>query len=160
MVGGCFKIVGGLVVLALVAVIGVAVFGGSDGSGSSGGSGNSGGSSSPAATEEAEPIEYQDVDINVLFDTLKSNALNAKNTYEGTPVRVTGVLTNIDASGDYFNIGNGDEYSFDSIQCYIKNDETLDKIAASSKGDTLTVCGTMSSVGEVLGYSMNVDYIE
>lgn len=109
---------------------------------------------------EPEPVEYQNVDINTLFETLSNNPLNAKKTYEGTTIRIAGVLKNIDASGDYFSLGNGDEWSFDSLMCYIKDDETLDKIASSSMGDTITVCGTVTSVGEILGYSMDVDYIE
>ena len=75
-------------------------------------------------------------------------------------MRFSGVLKNIDASGDYFALGNGDEWSFDSIQCYIRDDETLNAIASASMGDTITVCGTITSVGEILGYSMDVDYIE
>jgi len=113
-----------------------------------------------AAEPEPEPVEYQNVDINALFEALSNNPLNAKKTYEGATIRITGVLKNIDASGDYFSLGNGDEWSFDSLMCYIKDDGTLDKIASSSMGDTITVCGTVTSVGEILGYSMDVDYIE
>ncbi|MBR2682134.1 MAG: hypothetical protein IKE22_02590 [Atopobiaceae bacterium] len=164
-IGGCLKIVGAVVV-ALV-VLGL-VFGGSGSKSDSGKTDTA--ETKQEQTEEAakqeeaapepEPVSYQDVDINTLFETLSSNPLNAKNTYEGTPVRFTGVLKNIDASGKYFSLGNGDDYSFERIQCYIKNDDTLNAIASASMGDSITVCGTISSVGEVLGYSMDVDYIE
>ncbi len=177
--GGCLKIIGGAVVILLVLGL---VFGGSKSDKEKPVASNA---SQPAqeqtegktepeketeeqaeAETEAEPepepevVSYEDVDINTLFETLSNNPLNAKNTYEGVPVRFSGVLKNIDASGDYFALGNGDEWSFDSIQCYIRDDETLNAIASASMGDTITVCGTITSVGEILGYSMDVDYIE
>ena len=112
------------------------------------------------AEPEPEPVEYQDVSLSDLLDTLENNPLNAKKTYEGAYVRFSGVLDNIDASGDYFSLGTGEEWSFDHIQCFIRDDETLDRIAGASMGDTITVCGPITSVGEIMGYSMDVDYIE
>ena len=91
---------------------------------------------------------------------INARAMNAKNTYEGKNVRVSGVLSNIDASGKYFSIENDDEWSFESVTCYIKNDETRERIAGASTGDTLVVCGTITSVGEIMGYSIDVAYVE
>lgn len=110
--------------------------------------------------EEEEPIEYVDVTVDELTAALDSNPLKAKQTYQDAHIRLTGVLNNIDSSGNYFNVNNGDQYSFDSVYCSILDDATLDKIASSSIGDTLVVCGTVTDVGEVLGYYVDVDYIE
>ena len=171
--GGCLKIIGGFVVVLFVLVL---IVGGSE-SGSNKEKTSSSNASQAAqesteaqaeseekteaqAEPEPEPVTYEDVDINTLFDTLSNNPLNAKNTYEDKTVRFSGVLKNIDSSGKYFSLGNEDEWSFTSIQCFIRNDETLNAIAASSMGDTITVCGTITSVGEILGYSMDVDHIE
>ncbi len=113
-----------------------------------------------APEEEEEVIEYVDVSVDDLTSLLDENPLKAKNTYEGTYIRLTGVLNNIDASGDYFTLNNGDEWSFASVMCYITDDAALDRIANASMGETLTVCGPVTSVGEIMGYQMDVDYIE
>ncbi|MBR1830515.1 MAG: hypothetical protein IJ781_13650 [Atopobiaceae bacterium] len=170
--GGCLKIIGGVVVVLLVLGL---VVGGSNSGGKNDSSSGAQSQEKQAETQvdsqgeageepeeapEPEPVTYQDVDINTLFDTLSNNPLNAKNTFECTRVRFSGSLKNIDASGKYFSLGNGDEWSFDSIQCFIQNDDTLNRIASASMGDTITVCGTVTSVGEILGYSVDVDYIE
>lgn len=110
--------------------------------------------------EEEEPIEYQDVTVDELIAVLDDNPLKAKQTYQDAHIRLTGVLNNIDSSGSYFNLNNGDQYSFDSVYCSILDDATLDKVASASIGDTMVVCGTVTDVGEVLGYYMDVDYIE
>jgi transcriptional regulator with XRE-family HTH domain len=101
-----------------------------------------------------------DVTVDELTAALDSNPLKAKQTYQDAHIRLTGVLNNIDSSGNYFNVNNGDQYSFDSVYCSILDDATLDKVASSSIGDTLVVCGTVTDVGEVLGYYVDVDYIE
>ena len=111
-------------------------------------------------SEPEEPIEYQDVTVDELTAALDENPLKAKQTYQDAHIRLTGVLNNIDSSGSYFNLNNGDQYSFDSVYCSILDDTTLDRIASSSIGDTLVVCGTVTDVGEVLGYYVDVDYIE
>lgn len=110
--------------------------------------------------EKEEPIEYVDVTVDELTAALDNNPLKAKQTYQDAHIRLTGVLNNIDSSGNYFNVNNGDQYSFDSVYCSILDDATLDRIASSSIGDTLVVCGTVTDVGEVLGYYVDVDYIE
>ena len=160
------------IVLVVLVVIGAVFGGGSDEKASSGGQADKGQAEATAdagsdekqeeAEEQAEPepIEYQDVSLGDLLDTLENNPLNAKKTYEGAYVRFSGVLTNIDASGDYFSLGTGEEWSFDHIQCFIRDDETLDRVAAASMGDSLTVCGQITSVGEIMGYSMDVDHFE
>lgn len=102
-------------------------------------------------SEPEEPIEYQDVTVDELTAALDENPLKAKQTYQDAHIRLTGVLNNIDSSGSYFNLNNGDQYSFDSVYCSILDDATLDRIASSSIGDTLVVCGTVTDVGEVLG---------
>ena len=46
------------------------------------------------------------------------------------------------------------------VQCYIKNDDQKAQIASMSKGDTITLKGKCTDVGEVLGYSLDIDEIE
>ena len=120
--------------------------------------------SNQTSQKEVEAVEpqadYRNASAGELIDALDNNALNAKQTYEKANIRLSGTLSNIDASGKYFNLSDGDSFSFTSIQCFIKNDETRDRIASAAKGDTLTVCGKVTMVGEILGYSIDVDYIE
>ena len=44
--------------------------------------------------------------------------------------------------------------------CYIKSDEQLDKIKELSTGDDVTVGGKVTNVGEIMGYSIDIDYIK
>lgn len=53
-----------------------------------------------------------------------------------------------------------DNYMFRSVTCRIKTDEQLEKVKTLSKGDTITVKGKVTDVGELLGYSLNIDSIE
>ena len=113
------------------------------------------GSSPPP--EEKTPIV---VISDQLIAELRENALRASNTYKGEYVEVTGRLSNIDSSGKYFSISEiNNEYSFDSILCNIK-EEHLDTVSDFTKDQKVTVVGTIKSVGEVLGYSLDVDYIK
>ncbi len=112
-------------------------------------------------TTEA-PKEYIECRATDLFDALKANALKAKKTYEGKYVEITGYVTNIDASGDYISIGaskDNYDYFLDSIQCYVENDEQLDRVMELSDGEKVTIRGKITTVGEVMGYSLDIESI-
>ena len=51
------------------------------------------------------------------------------------------------------------EYAIIGVQCYIKGDEQKSQVAAMSQGNTVTLRGKVQSVGEVLGYSLDIDEI-
>ena len=108
---------------------------------------------------EEESIEYQEVSVQEMVDTLESNALKAKETYEGKYIEVSGYLNNIDSSGDYITL-YADEYSFTGVQCFAKNKDLKSQISNMSIGDTVTLRGKCTSVGEVLGYSVEIDSID
>lgn len=150
-------------ILIAVLVIGIGgMAGGSDSSGSSGTAGSSeqSGEASQEKQEE-QAIEYQEVSVETLFDALSNNAMNASDTYKNQYLSVTGVLGTIDSDGSYIAIeSDNDNYFLDSITCYIKNDEQLEKVKSLSKGDKITVRGKVTEVGEVLGYSIDIDSIE
>ena len=46
-----------------------------------------------------------------------------------------------------------------SVQCYIKNDDQKTAIMDMSIGDTVIVKGKITDVGEVMGYSLDIDEI-
>lgn len=113
-----------------------------------------------SAKKEDSKDSYE-VTAKEIEDELQSNALNAKNKYEGKTVTITGYLDNIDASGKYINIDAGeDDYTFVNIQCNITNDEQKNRIYDLSKGDKVTVKGKCVSVGEFLGYTIDMDSIK
>ena len=71
---------------------------------------------------------------------------------EDAPKEYTSVLVNdLMADGDFEIIG---------VQCYIKNDEQKTKVASMTKGETVTLKGKCTDVGEVFGYSLDIDEIE
>ena len=95
-----------------------------------------------------------------MIKELNKNAMAAKSNYNGQYVSVTGRLGNIDSDGKYFALEPDTDdatYMFSSIHCTIRTDEVKNQIISINKGDIITVRGKITDVGEVLGYTMNVD---
>ena len=105
-------------------------------------------------------IEYADYTVDDLMAQLEENALKASNDHKGENVRITGKLNNIDSSGKYISLVPNTDFAIIGVQCYIKNDETKSKVAELSKDSLVTLTGKITDVGEVLGYSLNIDNIE
>ena len=105
-------------------------------------------------------IEYADYNVDDLMAQLEENALKASNDHKGENVRITGKLNNIDSSGKYISLVPNTDFAIIGVQCYIKNDETKAKVAELSKDSLVTLTGKITDVGEVLGYSLNIDNIE
>jgi hypothetical protein len=117
------------------------------------GGGDSGSQSNQSSTEEVSEEPAIEVTADKLITDLEENALAAANTYEGKKVIVTGKLSNIDASGDYFSLKGNDDFSFTNVQIFI-NDSLLDTVSTFKKGQSVTVTGEVTDVGELLGYSI------
>lgn len=115
-------------------------------------------SNSQTQTEQKpEPIS---VTTDALFKALDDNALQAADKYKNKYVKLTGKLSTIDSSGDYFTIGSDkDKYMFDTVLCNI-DEEHLNKVKGFKKGQSVTVVGTITDVGEVLGYTLEVESIK
>lgn len=112
-----------------------------------------------AKTEKT--IEYEKIEIQQMIDDLKANALKAEKTYNNKYVEITGVITNFDSNGSYINIESvtAGDFNFDTISCSIKNDEQLNLLMEKSVGDAITIKGKITSVGEVLGYSLSINEV-
>ena len=111
-------------------------------------------------SEEKKEVTYEKVTAKELIDTLQNNALKAKENYKDKYVEITGRLNVIDASGSYITVNPfGDDFVLTGIQAYVKNDEQKKVVAELSKGDKITVKGKIKDVGEVLGYSVDIDEI-
>lgn len=105
---------------------------------------------------------YEEVDLQKMLDELNDNALKAEKTYQNKYIEVTGRIAGFDSDGSYITIEPvyADEWNFETVTCYIKKDAQLDFLLEKAKGDTVTIKGKVVSIGEFLGYSMNIDEIE
>ncbi len=111
--------------------------------------------------ESTTPIEYAEVNLKDMFDALDENALKAEKEYQDAYIKFTGAINNIDSDGNYISVkAIGDDWGFDSVQCYITDDSQLDFIIEKKVGDTVTVSGKVKSIGEVLGYSLDLYEIQ
>ncbi len=88
--------------------------------------------------------------------------MKAKETFKNKYVELEGFLGTIDSNGKYIGLSAAEdqyEYMLQSVQCYIKSDEQKDTIMEMKRGDPMTVRGRITSIGEVLGYSLDIDSI-
>lgn len=113
----------------------------------------------PAKEEEA-PKEYTAVTADQMIQDLQDNALKAQETYKDKYLEISGKLSNVDSSGKYISIDgvNGD-FNLVTIQCYIKSDEQKSIVAELSRDQNVTIKGKVTRVGEVMGYSLDIDEI-
>lgn len=149
-----------IVVAAVVAAIIILVAIGGEGDDTVDSSNSGDNSKKPTNTEQT--ITYETVDLQKMFDDLDSNAMKAEQTYQNKYIQVTGKIANFDSDGAYISIEpvNADEWNFDTMQCCIKNDTQKQKLLNYSKGDTVTIKGKITSIGEVLGYSLDIKEIQ
>lgn len=116
--------------------------------------------SNTETTTEAPQITYTFYNVSDLFNDLENNALSANEKYKGQYVELKGELSVIDSNGKYISLApEGDEFTFDSVHCYIKSDEQKSIISSLSRGDVITIKGKIKDVGEILGYSLDIDDI-
>lgn len=105
-----------------------------------------------------QAIAEQQALLSRMLNDLKSNALKAESTYQDQYVELSGKLTIIDSDGKYISIVPvNDEFSFDGVLCNIKNEEQKQKVMEMNIGDTITVKGKITSVGELLGYQLDIE---
>lgn len=138
-----------LIVVVIVAAVGA-------GAGGSGEAPQGGGSQQDGGSQQ-QPISYTAYEVSQLMDDLSGNAMKAESTYKNQYVALSGRLGVIDSSGKYISIYSADDpFDFIGVTCYLKNDAQRQQVMEMSVGDVITVRGKITSVGEVLGYSLNV----
>lgn len=115
----------------------------------------------PVIEEEPEVvIEYTPCTVGEMVNELNDNALRAETKYDDQYMEITGRLDVIDSDGKYISIYPiDDEWAFMGVQCFIENDEQLDKVLEMNVGDIVVVRGKITAVGEVLGYQLDIDEI-
>ena len=107
-----------------------------------------------------EVIEYMAINVDTLEKALESNPANAKDTYNGKHLEITGRLGTIDSDSKYISLlSTTDKWDLTGIHCTVKNDEQKEKIKTLNKDDTIVVKGKITDVGEVLGYYLDISEI-
>lgn len=121
-----------------------------------------GGTDSGAGTAESQENKYEKVDIDKMLEDLKQNALKAEKDYQNKYVELTGKISSFDSDGKYITIESvtASEWNFDTVMCYIKDDGQREYLMNKTKGDTITVRGKITSIGEVLGYSLRMEEVK
>lgn len=115
-------------------------------------------SSSETKDSTEAKISYSQCSADDMMALLNKNALKAQKTYEDMYVEVTGRLAVIDSSGSYISLfPQNDQFAIVGVQCSIQNDEQLDIVSNLEIGDTVTVQGQITNVGEIMGYTLNID---
>lgn len=125
------------------------------------GNSSSSSTSAPAAVEKTEKITYEKVTCKELSNAIEKNAARAEKTYQDKYVKLTGKISNFDSDGAYIGLENDsdDEWSWTTIQIYLPTDEMKDEILNYDKGDTITIKGQITDIGELLGYQIDADKI-
>lgn len=96
--------------------------------------------------------EYINITSTELIDAYNENQVKCKQTYDGKMIKVTGKVDSVgtDIMGTtYVCLGHDTEFTFVGIQCYAKDDNTINEIAELKEGDIITVsgrgeCGSLS----------------
>lgn len=143
---------------ALLVIVVIGIIGGVSGGGKSSTGPDT--TKQPSGTEQ--PISYTHYNVTELFDALSTNAMKAQSDFKDQYVEIEGYLSVIDSDGKYIGVGaSPDDYDYflQNVQCYLKTDEQKQQIMDISSGAPITVRGKITSVGEVLGYFMNIDSI-
>ena len=112
-------------------------------------------------TTTEKQIEYTVYSVSEMVEDLESNALRAESKYQDQYLEITGRLSVIDSDGEYITIVPEDEqFAIIGVQCSIENDEQLEKVMEMNVDDVITVRGQITTIGEVLGYFLDIHSFE
>lgn len=116
---------------------------------------------------EKEEVEKEEVKMPIevsvanLEKELDNNAMKAEKKYQDKYVKISGELSSIDSDGAYINLTDpNNEFDFVGVQCFLENDEQKDAVMEMTTGDIVTLYGTITDIGEVMGYSIDIEKFE
>ena len=117
--------------------------------------------STDTTSKQVEEIVYEVVDLQTMFDDLSSNAMKAEKAYQKKYIEFECKIANFDSDGDYIGVEpvNASEWNFTTAMCYIKNDTQKDFLIEKNVGDSITIKGKVKSIGEVMGYSIDINEV-
>lgn len=104
---------------------------------------------------------YQEVSVSTLMNALEQNAAKASSITKGKNFKIIdGKIGIIDSDGDQFNLEH-DNFTISTITCYVKDKSVAqEQLLEVKRGQQVDVYGKITRVGEMLGYSVDVDRIE
>ena len=113
------------------------------------------------ATDSAVEIVYEYVDLQTMFDDLDANAMKAEKLYQKKYVEFECKISSFDSDGSYISVEpvGADDWNFTTAMCYIKNDTQRDFLMEKSIGDIVIIKGKVKSIGEIMGYSVDIKEI-
>lgn len=149
---------GGIISKVLIVLVVLIVLGSLIGSDEDNNSDNTAGTNT--ANNANQEIEYQQVSVAEMMNLLDTNAAKATKEYKGKYLEITGTLEVIDSDLAYISVHSGEDFTFIGVMCYIQNEEQENKVLEMEIGQEITVQGKCTDVGEVLGYSMDIDTIK
>lgn len=108
-----------------------------------------------------QDITYANVELQAMFDELESNAMKAENNYQGKYVEFRCKISNFDSDGSYISVEpiNASDWNLTTAMCYIKNDTQKDFLLNKNVDDEITIKGKIKSIGEVLGYTIDINEV-
>lgn len=111
----------------------------------------------------AEVIETPQVirsGIDDLETERNANAAAAKSKYKGLCIEVVGRVGSIDSDLDFISIlSPTDSWDIVGVHCSLVNDDVKEKVKTLKVDQTVIVRGTITDVGEILGYFMDAEDI-
>lgn len=114
----------------------------------------------PTTAPTEAPIVYESVSVNDMMEALEGNALKAKDTYDDKYLEISGKLSIIDSNGAYISVfPTNNDFAIVGVQCFVKNEQQKEDIMNLTVGDNVVIKGKITDVGEVLGYSMDIEEI-
>ena len=108
--------------------------------------------------KQVEVIDYDAVDLQTMFDDLSGNAMKAEANYLKKNIEFECKIKTFDSDGKYISVEpvGASEWNFTTALCNIKNDTQKSFLIEKNVGDIITIKGTVKSIGEVLGYTIDI----
>lgn len=130
--------------------------------GASGGSDETTVTNNGSTQNQVEEIVYEAVDLQTMFDELDANAMKAEANYQKKNVEFECKIKSFDSDGSYISVEpvGASKWNFVSAMCYIKNDTQKEFLIQKNVGDIITIKGKVKSIGEVLGYSIDINEVQ
>lgn len=104
------------------------------------------GASSASSSQESEPeIKYIEVTANDLWNAFDDNEVAAEEKYNGKPVKITGVISEINSAGTLTSANillKADGAFLGCVQCSFNSSENAKALANLQKGQSVTITGT------------------
>ena len=112
-------------------------------------------------SKQAEEIVYEVVDLQAMFDALSGNAMKTEKEYQKKHVEFECKIRSFDSDGSYITVEpvGASEWNFTTAMCYIKSDAQKDFLIEKNVGDAITIKGKVKSIGEVMGYSIDINEV-